>query len=58
MIEALRRVLRIDGSSANEDGELIMLRSLPHGHVAAVLGMFRKLGLDRLFSQGGRHPPR
>ncbi len=29
-------------------------RSLPHGHVAAVLGMARKLGLDRLLPQRPR----
>ena len=27
---------------------LEIIRSLPHGHVAAVQGMFRKLGLDRI----------
>jgi hypothetical protein len=35
---------------------LSMQRSLPHGHVAAALGTLRKLGLDRLLSQGGRQP--
>jgi hypothetical protein len=29
-----------------------MLRSLPHGHVAAVLGIARKIGLDRLLAAG------
>ena len=29
-----------------------MLRSLPHGHVAAVLGTARKIGLERLLSAG------
>jgi transposase len=57
-IEALRRVLRSDGSSSEREGDLIMLRSLPHGHVAAALGVLRKLGLDRLLSQGGRQPRR
>ena len=33
-----------------------MQRSLPHGHVAMALGTLRKLGLDRLLSQGGRQP--
>jgi hypothetical protein len=37
---------------------LSVLRSLPHGHVAAALGTLRKLGLDRLLSQGGRQPDR
>ena len=29
-----------------------MLRSLPHGHVAAVLGTARKIGLERLLASG------
>src|SRR5207237_4090223 len=29
-----------------------MRRSLPHGHVAAVLGTARRLGLDRLLASG------
>ena len=37
---------------------LTLVRSLPHGHVAAALGMLRKLGLDRILSQGGRQPRR
>ena len=53
-IEALRRVLRGDFSSGAE--ELTLLRSLPHGHVAAALGTLRKLKLDRVLSQGGRQP--
>ena len=46
-VEALRRVLKgepLGGAPAR----LEILRSLPHGHVAAVLGMTRKLGLERL----------
>jgi len=34
-----------------------MLRSLPHGHVAAVLGTARRIGLDRLLD-AGRAPAR
>jgi hypothetical protein len=37
---------------------MTLVRSLPHGHVAAALGMLRKLGLDRILSQGGRQPRR
>ncbi|HKD75231.1 MAG TPA: IS1634 family transposase, partial [Ktedonobacterales bacterium] len=55
-IEALRRVLRGDFSSGEE--QLTLLRSLPHGHVAAALGTLRKLKLDRVLSQGGRQPAR
>jgi Transposase DDE domain len=55
-IEALRRVLRNeDEASAGRAVEL--LRSLPHGHVAACLGMAREIGLDRLLA-GGRQPAR
>ena len=50
-IDRLRRVLRDEVLSGVADG-LTMLRSLPHGHVAAVLGTARKIGLDRLLSAG------
>jgi len=46
-VEALRRVLKGEPLGATP-ARLEILRSLPHGHVAAVLGMTRKLGLDRL----------
>ena len=51
-IEALRRVLRNESVAPNNPDALIMLRSLPHGHVAAALGRLRELGIDRLLSQG------
>src|SRR3954462_9762159 len=57
-IEALRRVLREEPVATTDWKGLSILRSLPHGHVAAALGKFRKLGLDRLLSQGGRQPRR
>ena len=46
-IEALRRVLKGETLVAPPE-RLAIERSLPHGHVAAVLGMAKKLGLDRL----------
>jgi len=53
-IEAVRRVLR--GEALLTAGEAFRIeRSLPHGHVAAVLGTLRKLGLERLL---GREPSR
>lgn len=55
-IDRLRRVLRDEVPSGTADG-LTMLRSLPHGHVAAVLGSARKIGLDRLLA-AGRAPAR
>jgi hypothetical protein len=57
-IEALRRVLRGEAVAPTDHQALTLLRSLPHGHVAAALGMLRKLGLDRILSQGGRQPRR
>jgi transposase len=57
-IEALRRDLRNESVAPNNPDALIMLRSLPHGHVAAALGTLRELGIDRLLSQGGRQPKR
>jgi hypothetical protein len=55
-IEALRRLLRDEPLS--EGSGLSLLRSLPHGHVAAALGTLRQLGLDRILSQGGKQPAR
>ena len=55
-IEALRCVLRGDAVAPVGREAVSMQRSLPHGHVAAALGTLRKLGLDRLLSQGGRQP--
>ena len=52
-IEALRRVLR-DEAVGGPPEALQLRRSLPHGHVAAVLGSVRQLGLDRLLSAGMR----
>jgi len=57
-IEALRRVLRDEAVAPTDEQALTLLRSLPHGHVAAALGTLRKLGLDRILSQGGRQPRR
>jgi hypothetical protein len=46
-VEALRRVLR--GETVVVAGDRFAIeRSLPHGHVAAVLGLVRNVGLDRL----------
>jgi len=46
-VEALRRVLKGETAVVSKDA-LRIERSLPHGHVAAVLGMARKLGLPKL----------
>ena len=49
-IEALKRVLKGEALVA-APARLEILRSLPHGHVAAVLGLARRLGLHRLLPQ-------
>jgi transposase len=57
-VEAFRRLLRDEPDAPTDEQGLSILRSLPHGHVAAALGTLRKIGLDRLLSQGGRQPGR
>src|SRR5919108_3949066 len=49
-LEALRRVLRGDPVVAPEDA-LEVVRSLPHGHVAAVLGTLRELKLEQMLDR-------
>src|SRR5258708_24212906 len=50
-IEALRRVLRDEAVVPADQQALRLVRSLPLGHVAAALGMLRKLGFDCILSQ-------
>src|SRR5438045_9592624 len=52
-IEGLRAVLK--GGSVLPPGQdaITIKRSLPHGHVAAVLGTLRKIGLDRVLGPAG-----
>lgn len=51
LVDSLRLLLR-GGTVVGRPGEAVeILRSLPHGHVAAVLGMMRKLDLPRLFGR-------
>jgi hypothetical protein len=48
-VEALSRVLKGQPPPAADlDGAFEITRSLPHGHVAAVLGTARRLGLEEL----------
>ena len=48
-VEALARVLKGQPpAAAGLDGAFEITRSLPHGHVAAVLGTARQLGLEEL----------
>src|SRR6202020_3602465 len=47
-IEGLRGVLRGGTVIPAERDAFTVIRSLPHGHVAAALGTARKIGLDRI----------
>jgi hypothetical protein len=49
VIELVRRTLRGE-ALVPADEAFDVVRSKPHGHVAAVLGTLRKLGLDRLLA--------
>jgi hypothetical protein len=48
LIEGLKALLKGGTVVGTGPGELEIERSLPHGHVAAALGMIRKIALDRL----------
>ena len=47
-VDALSRVLKGQPPAAALDGEFEITRSLPHGHVAAVLGTLHRLGVEEL----------
>jgi Transposase DDE domain len=49
LVEGLRTLLK--GGVAVGSEALAIHRSLPHGHVAAVLGVLRQIGLDRLLGR-------
>lgn len=49
-IKALQAALRGDELAPVEDTQIV--RTLPHGHVAAVLGTARRIGLDKLLPDG------
>lgn len=48
-IQALRRLLK-DEPLVSPDDVFVIERSIPHGHVEAVLGTIRKIGLDHLIA--------
>jgi hypothetical protein len=48
MVDMLKALLKGGTVIGTGPGELEIERALPHGHVAAVLGMIRKIALDRL----------
>ncbi|MEH2560438.1 IS1634 family transposase [Bradyrhizobium sp. AZCC 2289] len=56
MIDTLKAVLKGGTVIGTGPQELEVERSLPHGHVAAALGMIRKIGLDRLILGAAKDP--
>jgi transposase len=48
LIDTIRR--RLAGEASSGDGAWEIVRSLPHGHVAAVLGTLRQIGLEGLLA--------
>ena len=52
-IEGLRGVLKGGTVIPAERDAFAVIRSLPHGHVAAALGTARRIGLDRILSPDG-----
>lgn len=56
LVEGLRTLLK-GGTAAPADQQSIIVRcALPHGHVAAVPGTLREIGLDRILGPGGNRP--
>src|SRR5208282_6341636 len=53
LVEGLRALLK-GGRVVSADGAgFSVVRSLPHGHVAAALGTLRAIGLDRILGPTG-----
>ena len=53
IVEGFRTVLKGGKFAPKGDEPIVVRRSLPHGHVAAVLGALRQTGLDRLLGPAG-----
>jgi len=51
VVEVIERTLRGETLVSAGGGGLRIIRSLPHGHVAATLGMLRSLGLERILGR-------
>lgn len=57
MIDGLKALLKGGTVIGTGPDEMQIERSLPHGHVAAVLGMLRKIALDRLILSTAKDAP-
>src|SRR5258708_25155200 len=56
VIDTLKAVLKGGTVVGTGPQELEVERSLPHGHVAAAVGIIRKIGLDRLILSAAKDP--
>src|ERR1700747_1817164 len=56
LVEGLRTLLKGGTAAPADQQSIIVRRSLPHGHVAAVLGTLRDIGLDRILGPTGNRP--
>lgn len=54
LVEGLRALLRGGTVVDRVEEAFDVVRTLPHGHVAAVLGILRKVGLDSIIGNRGR----
>jgi hypothetical protein len=56
LVEGLRTLLKGGTATPADQHSIIVRRALPHGHVAAVLGTLRDIGLDRILGRAGNRP--
>jgi Transposase DDE domain len=56
LVEGLRTLLKGGTVTPADQETIIVRRTLPHGHVAAVLGTLRHIGLDRVLGPSGNRP--
>jgi hypothetical protein len=56
LVEGLRTLLKGGTATPADQQSIIVRRALPHGHVAAVLGTLRDIGLDRILGPAGNRP--
>jgi hypothetical protein len=56
LVEGLRTLLKGGTATPADQQSIIVRRALPHGHVAAVLGTLRHIGLDRILGPAGNRP--
>jgi hypothetical protein len=56
LVEGLRTLLKGGTATPADQQSIIVRRALPHGHIAAVLGTLRAIGLDRILGPAGNRP--